>query len=132
MASRRTVEQMAKLVTDSSSSMLVLDLGAGYGGSARCLVREKGIFVTCLNLSSVQNERNRQMSQEQKLRTLMEVVDGSFEELPLQMTVMSWFGHNMQCYTVVIAIKFLKRSTGCSGQGVPLFLLTPCRQRWLV
>lgn len=49
----------------------VLDVGAGYGGSARCLARSRGCPVTCLNLSAVQNERNRRLTAEQGLENLV-------------------------------------------------------------
>jgi len=81
-ASRRTVEQMAGLLEGLGSDSRVLDLGAGYGGAARFLAREYGCRVTALNLSDVENQRNREMNQEQGLDHLIKVVDGSFEEIP--------------------------------------------------
>jgi glycine/sarcosine/dimethylglycine N-methyltransferase len=82
-ASRRTVEKMAELVTITPSTR-VLDIGAGFGGSARYLARTFGCQVTCLNLSEVENERNRRLNEEQGLADLVDVVDGSFEDLPFQ------------------------------------------------
>jgi glycine/sarcosine/dimethylglycine N-methyltransferase len=82
-ASRRTVEQMAGLVTITPSTHVV-DIGAGFGGSARYLARTYGCHVTCLNLSEVENERNRRLNEEQGLTHLIDVVDGSFEDLPFQ------------------------------------------------
>lgn len=79
-ASRRTVETMADL-GDFTRESTVLDLGAGYGGAARYLARTYGCRVTCLNLSEVENERNRRMNAERGLEELIEVVDGSFEDL---------------------------------------------------
>lgn len=81
-ASRRTVQKMAAQIEHLQPGAKVLDIGSGYGGSARYLAREKGLHVTCLNLSTVQNERNRQITEEQVLSTLVDVVDGSFEALP--------------------------------------------------
>ena len=81
-ASQRTVERMAETVETLTSSTRVLDLGAGYGGAARWLANRAGCKVTCLNLSEVQNERNRSMTREAKLDHLIEVVDGDFEHLP--------------------------------------------------
>jgi cyclopropane fatty-acyl-phospholipid synthase-like methyltransferase len=81
-ASRRTVEHMAQRLTRLEPGARVLDIGAGYGGAARYLARERGLHVTCLNLSEVQNKRNRQFTSEQGLSSQIEVVDGSFEELP--------------------------------------------------
>lgn len=79
-ASRRTVETMAEL-GEITAKTRVLDLGAGYGGSARYLAATYGCHVTCLNLSEVENERNRRMNEEQGLADLIEVIDGSFEDL---------------------------------------------------
>lgn len=81
-ASRRTVEVMAALPGNLGRKSRVIDLGAGYGGAARYLARTTGCHVDCLNLSEVQNERNRRMSAEQGLAEQIEVVDGTFEDLP--------------------------------------------------
>lgn len=80
-ASHRTVQKMASLLQLDKNSK-VLDIGAGYGGSARFLAKTVGCRVTCLNLSEVQNERNRLFNREQGLTELIEVIDGSFEEIP--------------------------------------------------
>ena len=81
-ASQRTVERMAETVGTITSNTRVLDLGAGYGGAARWLANKSGCTVTCLNLSEVQNKRNRSMTSEARLDHLIEVVDGDFEQLP--------------------------------------------------
>ena len=60
-ASPRIVQMMGsklKLNTDTK----LLDLGSGYGGAARYLAKNFGCHVTCLNLSSNQNERNRALN----------------------------------------------------------------------
>ena len=62
----------------------VLDLGAGYGGAARYLAKTFGCKVTCLNLSEVQNERNRMLNQQQGLDHLVNVWHGSFEKIPAE------------------------------------------------
>ena len=80
-ASERTVARMAERLTLSAGSR-VLDLGAGYGGAARFLARTTGCHVTCVNLSEVQNERNRQLNGEQGLSDRVDVVHGDFEKLP--------------------------------------------------
>ena len=84
VASQRTVERMAHIVGNIRATSRVLDLGSGYGGAARYLARQYGCKVTCLNLSEVQNERNRAMTREVKLDQLIEVVDGNFEHLPFE------------------------------------------------
>jgi SAM-dependent methyltransferase len=82
-ASRRTVERMAGRVRLRPDTK-VLDLGSGYGGAARLLAGTYGCRVTCLNLSEVENDRNRRLTREQGLDHLIEVVDGSFEDLPFE------------------------------------------------
>lgn len=82
-ASHRTVNRMADAIgAKVGPDTRILDIGAGYGGSARALVKRFGCKVTCLNLSEVQNERNRQMNREQGLDDRIEVFDGNFEDLP--------------------------------------------------
>jgi len=81
-ASHRTVDKMLERLDGRPETSRVLDLGAGYGGSARHITRAKNWQVTCLNLSSVQNERNRDKNREQGLEPKIDVFDGNFEELP--------------------------------------------------
>lgn len=81
-ASQRTIERMASTVKDITAATRVLDVGAGYGGAARQLARRYGCSVTCLNLSEVQNERNRWKTRAQGLDHLVNVVDGSFDAMP--------------------------------------------------
>lgn len=83
-ASRRTVAEMAQRLTHLPKGAHVLDLGAGYGGSARYLARELGLRVTALNLSQVQNDRNIEMTRQQGLDDLVDVVTGDFEDLPFE------------------------------------------------
>ncbi len=80
-ASRRTVEKMASLAGHIGPETRILDLGAGYGGAARYLAKTYGCHVTALNLSEVENERNRQLNKESGLENLIEVVDASFENI---------------------------------------------------
>ena len=81
-ASRRTVESMADRLIRSDASTRVLDLGAGYGGSARYLADRFGCRVTCLNLSETQNALNRTLTAEAGLTELVDVVYGDFENIP--------------------------------------------------
>ncbi|MEA3465222.1 MAG: methyltransferase domain-containing protein [Thermodesulfobacteriota bacterium] len=80
-ASRRTVERMVSFLEGLDENSRVLDIGAGYGGAARYLAKNFGCQVVALNLSEKENERNRQMNHEQGLDHLVEVVDGSFEDI---------------------------------------------------
>ncbi len=81
-ASRKTVEHMAQRLRNLKPDARVLDIGSGYGGAARYLAANHKAHVTCLNLSRVENERNRQMSMEQGVGRLVDVVHGSFEDIP--------------------------------------------------
>ena len=81
-ASRRTVETMLSLVPGLDETKKVIDLGAGYGGAARLMVEKYGCHVACLNLSEVQNERNRALNRDQGYADKIEVVDGNFEDVP--------------------------------------------------
>jgi glycine/sarcosine/dimethylglycine N-methyltransferase len=80
-ASRRTVRHLADKIRPTATTR-VLDIGSGYGGAARYLAATYGCRVTCLNLSEVENERNRAENVLRGLSDLIEVVDGSFEDLP--------------------------------------------------
>jgi sarcosine/dimethylglycine N-methyltransferase len=61
----------------------IADFGAGYGGSARWLARTYGCHISCINLSEVQNERNRQITDAAGLTDLIDVYDASFEDAPV-------------------------------------------------
>ncbi len=81
-ASGKTVERMMEILPPLTEDHQVLDIGAGYGGAARALARKYGCHVDCLNLSEVQNVRNREKNAGQGLESKIEVIDGSFEEIP--------------------------------------------------
>ena len=82
-ASRRTVAQMAEYA-DLSADSVVLDIGSGYGGAARYLADRYGCRVVALNLSEVENERAREQNRKAGLEDKIEVVDGSFEDIPFE------------------------------------------------
>jgi sarcosine/dimethylglycine N-methyltransferase len=79
----RTVATMAHELGPISKQTRIADFGAGYGGSARWLARTYGCHVSCVNLSEVQNERNRGMTEEAGLSGLIDVFDASFEQAPI-------------------------------------------------
>jgi sarcosine/dimethylglycine N-methyltransferase len=81
-ASRRTVETMATRLVGIDATTRILDLGAGYGGSARYLADRFGCHVTCLNLSETQNALNRTLTAEAGLNDRVRVVYGDFENIP--------------------------------------------------
>ncbi|MCH8491233.1 MAG: methyltransferase domain-containing protein [Oceanicaulis sp.] len=80
-ASRRTVAHMAARLSNLKPGARVLDLGAGYGGAARYLAREHGAHVTCLNLSEVENARNRTLTRDQGLGDQGRGEHGAVEDL---------------------------------------------------
>lgn len=81
-ASRRTVERLARCVPGLSAKTRVIDLGAGYGGSARYLAREYGCNVVALNISERENERGRRLNVERGLDDRVEIVDGTYDDVP--------------------------------------------------
>lgn len=86
-ASKRTVERMAAHLTGAqgirlTGSSKAIDIGAGYGGAARYLAKTFGLPVVALNLSEVENDRDREMNREQGLDQLVDVVDASFDDIP--------------------------------------------------
>jgi sarcosine/dimethylglycine N-methyltransferase len=83
-ASRKTVELMAETLLTLNKESKVLDLGSGYGGSARYLANKYACHVTCLNLSDVQNARNKILCQEQGVADKVSVLHGSFESIPCE------------------------------------------------
>lgn len=80
-ASRRTVEKMAGMLGEVTPDTRIIDVGAGYGGAGRYLAKRFGCKVVCLNLSEVQNQRDREMNREQGLDHLVDVWDGSFDAI---------------------------------------------------
>lgn len=80
-AGRRTVERMAAKL-ELSPETAVLDLGSGFGGSARYLAGTHGCHVRALNISEVENERHKALNAARGLVDRIEVVDGSFEDIP--------------------------------------------------
>ncbi|MBT4762732.1 MAG: methyltransferase domain-containing protein [Bdellovibrionaceae bacterium] len=83
VASRQTVEEMTKKIQITSKSH-VLDLGSGYGGTARYLAKNYDCQVTAFNLSDVENKRHQQKNKEQKFEKNIKVVQGNFEKLSFE------------------------------------------------
>jgi sarcosine/dimethylglycine N-methyltransferase len=82
-ASGRTVRNMAAQLRGIDGNTRVIDIGAGYGGAARWLAKTYVCHVSCLNLSEAQNARNRMLTDAVGLTDLIDVIDGSFEDIPL-------------------------------------------------
>jgi sarcosine/dimethylglycine N-methyltransferase len=82
-ASHRTVQKIASLLTLNEGTK-VLDMGAGYGGPARYLAKTYNCHVDCLNISDVQNQRTRQLNQEQGLTDKIRIIEENFEATSLE------------------------------------------------
>ncbi|WP_147869400.1 SAM-dependent methyltransferase [Stieleria maiorica] len=83
-ASRRTVDHLLQRIGDLDADSTVIDIGSGYGGAARRMVERFGCRVVCVNLSETENERNRRLNEAAGVSDRIDVVDGSFEDLPLE------------------------------------------------
>ncbi|MER6048746.1 methyltransferase domain-containing protein [Streptomyces sp. NPDC001793] len=84
-ASQRTVQYAADQVADLlGPDTTVLDLGSGYGGSARALAERFGCRVVALDLSERHNQRHRAANARRGLDGLIEVVTGSLADLPYE------------------------------------------------
>ncbi len=81
-ASAETGERMIAKLPNLDSGTAVLDLGAGYGGSARRLAGEYGCSVTTLNISEAQNDTNRYKNRRAVLEERIQVLHGSFDDVP--------------------------------------------------
>ncbi|MEC5383613.1 methyltransferase domain-containing protein [Aurantimonas sp. C2-6-R+9] len=81
-ASDETVDRMAALVPDLGRSTLILDIGAGYGGSMRRVVMGHGCAATCLNISETQNAYNRARTSAAGLAGKINILHGAFEDIP--------------------------------------------------
>lgn len=81
-ASRETVKRMLGVLPALNQDSKVIDLGSGYGGSARHLVKETGAHVTCLNLSDTQNDHNRLVTQSEGMQNKIDIQHADFEDIP--------------------------------------------------
>ncbi len=81
-ASDLTIADMIRRLPDLTAESRVLDMGAGYGGAMRTLVRETGCNAVCLNISETQNEYNLGKIRAAKLGNKITVRHGVFEDVP--------------------------------------------------
>ncbi len=81
-ASAETVDRMAGMLSGLGERTQILDIGAGYGGSARRLAKQHDVQVRCLNISETQNDTNRHKIRQQGLSGKVSVVHGVFEDIP--------------------------------------------------
>ena len=81
-ASDATVDLMAAALPQLGNQTRLLDIGSGYGGAMRRVVKQFGSQATCLNLSEVQNDTNRHRIRHNGLSDQIRVVHGVFENIP--------------------------------------------------
>ncbi|MGW8375625.1 methyltransferase domain-containing protein [Streptomyces sp. ODS28] len=82
-ASHRTITHAAGKVADLlGPEARVLDLGSGYGGSARTLAELHGCRIEALDLSEAHNERHRAANARRGLDHLINVTTGTLDQLP--------------------------------------------------
>lgn len=81
-AARATVHRMASLLPNLTKDTSLIDLGAGFGGSARQLVEKYGVSVVCLNLSQVQNDYNFHETNRHGMSDNITITHGIFEDIP--------------------------------------------------
>jgi len=82
-ASHHTVRHIADML-NLKPEFHVLDIGSGYCGAARYLAKTFGCKVTALNLSEKENLRARELNEAAGLSNLIQVIDGSFENIPTE------------------------------------------------
>jgi len=80
-ASRRTIDRMTQFADKIDTDTKIIDLGGGYGGTGRHLAKKYGCHVTVINLSEKENERGRKLNREQGLDHLVDIIDGSYDEV---------------------------------------------------
>jgi ubiquinone/menaquinone biosynthesis C-methylase UbiE len=80
-ASKKTIEKMLSYCHLLEGSK-IMDLGSGYGGSARYIAKKIHCKIDCLNISEEQNNRNKIKTQNEGLSSFITVIDGSFENIP--------------------------------------------------
>ena len=81
-ASDAIVDRMAQTLPELTANHRILDIGSGYGGSMRRIVKQYGCQATCLNLSEIQNDTNRLKTRRAGLMNMIEVRHGAFESIP--------------------------------------------------
>ncbi len=83
-ASRRAIDRIASYAEKIDQNTKIVDFGGGFGGSARHLAKKHGCQVTVVNLSETENERGRKMNKEQGLGHLIDIIDGSYDDVPFE------------------------------------------------
>jgi sarcosine/dimethylglycine N-methyltransferase len=82
-ASRRAIDHIASHADKIDETTKIIDFGGGFAGSARHLAKKYGCHVTVVNLSETENDVGRKMNKEQGLDHLIDIIDGSYDSVPL-------------------------------------------------
>ncbi len=98
-ASRKTATTMVDSLQGLNDQSRVIDLGAGYGGSARYLAMLAGCNVTCLNISEVQNTRNRELTRQKAWTRRSRYVMAALKKFPVRMLQWILCGPRILFYT---------------------------------
>ena len=81
-AKDETIHKIDRLVPKIKKSSKILDLGSGYGESARYLVAQYNSAINCLDISEVQNEHNQKLNKAAEADERITVTQGSFQKIP--------------------------------------------------
>ncbi|NER39123.1 MAG: methyltransferase domain-containing protein [Oscillatoria sp. SIO1A7] len=86
IASENVIKFMVNLIhkrLSLGSEHCIVDLGSGTGGAAHYLALTYGCQVTCVNIGLNQNQQNSLRAKELGIAHLIDIVECSFEDLPL-------------------------------------------------
>lgn len=75
--------RLSTQTSKDKQSIQYIDLGSGTGSASRLITElYTGVTSTCLNLCPNQNEENRRIVESLGLKSCIEVVDGTYEQMP--------------------------------------------------
>jgi SAM-dependent methyltransferase len=83
VATRRTKEFLASRLATVSSTATIVDLGSGYGDSARFLAQRFGCHVVGLNLVHNQNLHALTLNRDTQLEEQVSLIEADFSHVPL-------------------------------------------------
>ena len=81
-AAKETRLAMTRKVPAIKKNKKILDIGSGYGTTARWLVEKFGCRVDCLDPDQAKNDRNHKLNKAAGLEDKITVVEGVLEKLP--------------------------------------------------
>lgn len=81
-AAENTVLRMLRMLPGIKKNTKILNLGSGYGDTARFLAEKYGCQVDCFNSSEVENQYNLEQIEEAGLEKKVNVFKGNYKKLP--------------------------------------------------